>query len=396
MKQLFRGQLSNTELLTRLFATADKTGIYADAAIYGQGLMDLGTATRTVGTARVTAGARVDDPGHDIQATRLQPGDALGDALAHSLAGREIVAFDALGAPFWYRLSDTVHPGSARSAGGLSLASRVRTLMEPEHRSDAPAGEGWSFAAGEPPADRASSLLNLARDPATLSFRTGNGLKLSAFTTEGGKDEQIPRSGAMLAWRSSDRPFAMRFGWLSEPQAVLGSTGGGAWGELSADSFAVGFETETELAGWRVGADAELGRVRPQASGTIVTGWSDLTTSAFSLRAARFLTEDDEIGFSVSQPVRVEHGRANLTVPIGRTRDGAVLHESSSVGLSPSGRQLDSSISRRAGAGPGCSGASCGPRLSSRTIQAMRTPSPHSACWRAGGSRSEPESSISP
>ena len=36
MKQLFRDQLSNTELVTRLFETANDEGVYADRAVYGQ------------------------------------------------------------------------------------------------------------------------------------------------------------------------------------------------------------------------------------------------------------------------------------------------------------------------------------------------------------------------
>ena len=49
MKQLFRDQLSNEELVSRLFATADSTGIYADRETYGHGRMDLGAATSPVG-----------------------------------------------------------------------------------------------------------------------------------------------------------------------------------------------------------------------------------------------------------------------------------------------------------------------------------------------------------
>ena len=42
MKQLFRDQLSNTELVTRLFETTDDTGVYSNSAIYGRGKLDLG------------------------------------------------------------------------------------------------------------------------------------------------------------------------------------------------------------------------------------------------------------------------------------------------------------------------------------------------------------------
>ena len=63
MKQFFRGQLSNTELVARLFATANKRGIYADSAVYGQGLLDLAAATSPVGNPRVARGEWVDGAG---------------------------------------------------------------------------------------------------------------------------------------------------------------------------------------------------------------------------------------------------------------------------------------------------------------------------------------------
>ncbi|MDE0100079.1 MAG: S8 family serine peptidase, partial [Truepera sp.] len=78
MKQLFRGQLSHRELVTRLFQTADKGGRYATAATYGQGALDLGAAVSPVGTPRVTTGNRVADAGQSVQATRLRLGSALG------------------------------------------------------------------------------------------------------------------------------------------------------------------------------------------------------------------------------------------------------------------------------------------------------------------------------
>ena len=54
MKQLFRNQLSNTALLSRLFDTANDRGVYTNSAVYGHGLMDLGAATSPVGLLEVT------------------------------------------------------------------------------------------------------------------------------------------------------------------------------------------------------------------------------------------------------------------------------------------------------------------------------------------------------
>ena len=48
----FEGQLGSHEIVNRLFSTANKEGIYADKAVYGQGLMDLDAATNPVGQVK--------------------------------------------------------------------------------------------------------------------------------------------------------------------------------------------------------------------------------------------------------------------------------------------------------------------------------------------------------
>ena len=114
MKQLFRSQLSNKELVARLFATADKSGVYADRDIYGRGAMDLGAATSPVGVLEVP-GTNTAGSGSRLPSMHLRPGPALGDGLQRSLAMREIMALDRLGAPFWYRLgSFTAAPRGSR------------------------------------------------------------------------------------------------------------------------------------------------------------------------------------------------------------------------------------------------------------------------------------------
>ena len=133
MKQLFRNQLSNTALVTRLFATADKSGRYANRNVYGQGLMNLGAATSPVGQTLVASSGTVTGPGVDLRATGLLVGGALGDGLGRSLAGQEIAAFDSLGAPFWFRLA-----GFTNVARGPSSLVRLRelTAQTPITRTD--------------------------------------------------------------------------------------------------------------------------------------------------------------------------------------------------------------------------------------------------------------------
>ena len=279
MKQLFRNQLSNRELVTRLFATADKGGGYADTASYGQGALDLGAAVSPVGTPRVRTGNRIDNPGQSIQATRLRLGSALGDGFTRAAAGLELAAFDDLGAPFWFEL-----PGLTEPAGTPSALERLRELMAPRV---------------------GNSLLKLAG--ATTTTRT-RGLELS-FTDPSHRSLSEPMLGATLSWQP--RPFgvrqgqllaAARIGWLGEEGTLLGSKAAGGFGRLAAATLISGFELGLETGGWSLTAAAELGWTVPEYGGGIITELSGLTSSTFSLHATRRLTDTDRLTFSLAQP----------------------------------------------------------------------------------------------
>ena len=81
--------------------------------------MDLRAATWPVGVLDVPVGSnRVDGRGAALAATGLHAGAAFGDAIERSLSGREIAAFDTLGAPFWFDLGDfTAARGGPRHDG---------------------------------------------------------------------------------------------------------------------------------------------------------------------------------------------------------------------------------------------------------------------------------------
>ncbi|MDA9954877.1 S8 family serine peptidase [Gammaproteobacteria bacterium] len=97
----FEGQLGSKEIVDRLFATANKKGVYSDKAIYGQGLMDLGAATAPVGqvSAMLTgtlSGAMVPALFTGIQLTS----PSFGDAVSNGVANQTVIFFDELDAPF--------------------------------------------------------------------------------------------------------------------------------------------------------------------------------------------------------------------------------------------------------------------------------------------------------
>ena len=355
MKQFFRDQLSNTELVTRLFATANRVGEYAKRSIYGQGLMDLAAATYPVGNTMVAGGATVSDGGVDLRLTSLRLGGAFGDALGASLAGQELAAFDALGAPFWFRLTDmtgnTPVPSSLLRLHELMDEDPIRqwvggqlTTLRPGHAGGAVERD---FGYGrlrlgflETPTGVEGGHFVLARHATTLTLTGANGMAATAFTTSGAAG-RAPTSGAALSWRPFDAPVGFRAGWLNERGTLLGTAAAGAFGSLSADAAFAGVETGFAVGTWRLSADAELGTAIPRLRGGMMTRMSSLTTSAFALHATRRLTNGGSVRVSVSQPLRVEAGRAALSVPIGRTKSGAVLRSSLAADLTPSGRQMN-------------------------------------------------------
>ena len=364
MKQLFRDRLSNTELVARLLETADNSGVYADRALYGRGLVDLGAATSPVGVLEVPEGMSVGQDGFRLLSTSISPGTAFGDGLRRSLASREVMAVDRLGAPFWYRLGDFTG-----AAGGPSVSERLRDFMAPD-----PAWSGgvsvaadarntsfprkrestWSEAGeGRQPASLAlhaarleasshvrGSHMSLAEGAAQATLAARNGVSAAAFTTKGLRGQR-PTVGAALSWRRIGSLWGLRAGWIGEPKTLLGSVGEGGFGGLAADTSFLGVDAHTDLGGWRLGANAELGIVVPDARGGFVDRVSSLATSAFALHASRPLAGAGAVRFSVSQPLRVERGRASLTVPVSRTKAGVVSYDALSAGLSPSGRQVD-------------------------------------------------------
>ena len=167
-----------------------------------------------------------------------------------------------------------------------------------------------------------------------------SGFSASAFTSEGTTDE-AQATGALVSWQAAGTPVALHAGWLGEPDSLLGARAQGAFGELGADAVFFGLSMDSELAGWALGASVEIGRVRPASTRGLITGVSSLATSTFAVRATREVGKAGTFRFSVSQPLRIEGGRASLKVPVGRTPAGAVLQHSMTASLAPSGRQVD-------------------------------------------------------
>jgi hypothetical protein len=105
----FDGQLGSTEIVSRLFSTANKNGVYANSEIYGQGLMDLAAATSPVGQTSAMMSNSLSGPMVSASLTSLQLiTPAFGDAIARGVSNHSVIFFDELQAPFRNSLNNLV------------------------------------------------------------------------------------------------------------------------------------------------------------------------------------------------------------------------------------------------------------------------------------------------
>ena len=339
MKQMFRGQLSNTALVTRLFQTAKKSGIHANAAIYGQGLMDLGAATNPWGTPAFmgTGSSLANADGASIANSFVSLGSPLGDGLPQSLNQQEVTAFDELGAPFWLPAASFTVPSQ-----GTSISTRLNHFLAPyqprslpqswtlDFKPDAFAGEGGHLA--------------LTHGASRLTMAGPNGFAATAFHHPSDNNNQSPLTGLALSWTPAPFPdFNLQAGVLDEQNSLLGSQASGAFGQLSGQTLFLSAGLDTTMPwDWQLAAQGELGVVSPSVgSSQFINHISPLSTSAFRLQASKTLPNGGSFRLSLAQPLRVDSGAADLSLPTGRTQEGIVLGQDLSASLVPSGRQLD-------------------------------------------------------
>ncbi|MCY4172697.1 MAG: S8 family serine peptidase [Cyanobacteria bacterium MAG CAR3_bin_5] len=326
MKKLFRDQLTNEQLVSRLFRTANDDGIYANSAIYGHGLMDLGAATNPWGTPAFMGASGAALP---ISSTSLTLGAPFGDGLANALASREVVAFDSLGAPFWFEAASFTGLSE-----GASLATRLNDFLHPAQLRSIP--ETWQFNLKENATATEIGHLALANGASRLTIAGPQGVSAMLF--------QDPRELEGLTLACTPRTFdafTVEAGYLNEHQSLLGSHGEGAGGRFSGETLFLGAGLNVTAGNWQLAAQGEVGHVTPAvAHSQFIKEISSLSTSSFRLAASRPFANGSALHFSLSQPLRVESGSFTHNL-VASGAHALSLDQAVSDPLAPQGRQLD-------------------------------------------------------
>jgi hypothetical protein len=282
-------------------------------------------------------------------------------------------------------------------AGQASFSDRTddRRVVEPTRQG---AGRSFSFtsklgqgtdigiAEGRPmaarfgvDADRPSGLDTISGDPArsaflgladsgrNVSIRTdlGDGVSIATGFASRRQDDYL-KYGDNRSWNDyGDREVVMaelrkswaggrvgvQFGQLTERGSALDSSGDSAFAFATpvTTQFAGLFRSldlgGAELFGsWQYGATADT-----RLGSGLIRSLTGVRSDAWTLGIARsnVVSGGDRLSLSLSQPLRVSAGRADIDAPVGRTDTGTVLRQSGSASLVPSGREIDVELAYR-------------------------------------------------
>ena len=317
----FRGQLSNREVALRVVNTANNTGIYADAAIYGAGMLDLDAATAPVGevstgTASLQAG---------LHRTRLATPPAWGRVGRH-LAGREVAGFDEWNAPFWQ-----------------PAASLFATTPAPQALLPMP---GWDEGFEQ------RALLSHLRWFGASGAGQENGLRMTLWGDDfhaAGFRGDFPGSG--FAAETDYHAFGfsgavmerLRLGVIVETQTNQGARPAGAFGAAANSKLAwLAREHAWPLSfaeGMALRLDYLVAAGQPDyARGAMFNATGSLYSAA-SL-ALEHRGSATRTRLSIGQPLRAESGRGTLRYAVGRDRAGNWRYEQARFALRPETREV--------------------------------------------------------
>ncbi len=388
------------EIVARLLSTADKSGEFGDAAIYGQGKLDLGAAMNPVGSTSLSVeGAGMVPVAASV--VDLPPGF---DAKSAAAALSDVVVYDEQMFPFVQDLSSAFRSNRGASANGvlgdfLSSLGRSSRVSLPGAKAavefatpDRPAG--WTADLWDRPEEVQDYRLQLRPTP-DLAIAFGRRLDVvgssnrivakrvrrTMFRNDVGTFAALAGAGFALGadWQVDDATtldFVGRdgAGRLGRSRALLASLGvthrvggglvlGARYGALREDGSLTGIRPAGAFGGvsdvstrfvdvsveGRVSetltlfGGASLGRTEKSSpeGNSLISEWTGSRAESFAVGGeieGLWLSSDRTI-VTASSPFRARDAMVRVEVPVEEIADGIVRREVRSIDLAPSGRE---------------------------------------------------------
>lgn len=133
-------------------------------------------------------------------------------------------------------------------------------------------------------------------------------------------------------------------GAVSEEGSLLGSVSRGAFGEnMKSNTFFVNLGTTVDVAPrTKLTFAGSLGQSSFKQNAGLVRSGKGIVTSSFGVGVSHrdLFRDGDMVTLAAAQPLRVESGRVNLSVPTSRNMDGSIGYTRLSLNPQPSGREI--------------------------------------------------------
>ena len=376
--------LTGNQIQQILFNTANKTGVYANADIYGQGMLDLTKAFAPVGTLTVKAsnGTNVSLTGSYIAAS-----GTFWKSVTNSMGEITMISLDGYNRDYQMNVGAAVFAKTSLNSWGDQLAlfggdetktkdgtvisGSANGIRSSFAMTGAKQGYGAAFGSNISPSlaygaftngsIRGSDLvlLNSVGNPymnmapnsvsATVSYGSGgSNTKIGAFTNTVPRDEMLQMQRPDLPQMAGgiiehtmkwDAGYvSASLGMVSESNSILGATSGGAlsMGKGANTAFAgitAGFDLDNN---WSAFGGATMGYSMIEASqGSMISSVKGLTSgNAFAgVAKAGIFGDADRLGVVIGMPMRVNSGTATLNAPSSLDAEGNVNFNTYKVGL---------------------------------------------------------------
>ena len=315
MMQAFGNQLTLQEYTARLLASANKQGVYASEAIYGQGLLDVEAALSPIGDLDIPlpsgGAARPSE-------SRIDGGFIPPDVL-DSLREEEVILLDRLNTPFITDL--TLAPQEFIDFDLTSWLTRGQNRTSPSTHP---------FLARFEQTEKGAALGDFWQI-VPLALRR-SGLR-----------QDLPPLGSIGFAATLRRRRGGRFGlgWVGEIEGLMDTIGEGAltFGPSHSVMFSIG--QDLNLAdNISVSSNAHFAFSNVQStSDSLIKGTESAVSSAFDVAL-----DYRDFSLQLSQPIYFETGVLKLSRPTARDADGAVVFDETEVSLRSSSRPIKLSL----------------------------------------------------
>jgi hypothetical protein len=163
-------------------------------------------------------------------------------------------------------------------------------------------------------------------------------------------EEDVATYGLAIDRRFGPVEATLGLNWMAEDNTLFGARFHDAFGLSGADTLFVDAHASWQLApGWQIGGSFRQGWTSAREGGLVAPG-SSLASRAWSLDLERrgVFSGSDSLGLRVSQPLRVESGALNLTLPVGYSYETLLAdYGTRSLALAPQGRELMAELAWR-------------------------------------------------